>query len=626
MSQDLSLEELRDRVSEALDEHEKQYLERELSYLEGENRLVDLSEAFGELIDPRERYHDTPDFNFADFRISTPDQRAHGDNSPLWRSEHELAQIRGVARWLCNYDEYAIGILGNLTNYTIGTGFQYKVTPKEGTSEAVALAAQKVLDRFVLENKWEGNLERELFERWIRDGEFFLKLRRRGRSVKAQVVEPEYVYRPADPREIEDHFGLDFLDWSYGIASSIDDHSEVWGYNVFWYGENQNWEFCKPSQMHHALRNVDRGIKRGLSDYFAAASDMERGEKLMNATAHGAAIQACIAMILESAPGVTSTGISAYASSVTDRTTRVTRPDGGTRSIKQEKFSPGQKYIVPNGQKYHPGPMGSSDAQTYIDVLQAIIRRVGLRWHMPEYMISGDASNANYSSTLVAESPFVKSTEARQSFIKAEFERIMWKVLRMSHDSGELRGLDLPSLSMEEHLEIEVTSPDVAVRDKLQDHQIRKEQNEAGLLSLETWAEEEGRDFEQEQNRGASRLSDPAPDPFGRDPFSLDQFRSPGLDQDGILNGAQITAAKDVLQELSAGRTARVVAVELLITLGIDPQKAEKMATEAERISAEVFAKDAPGQEVGQEAKAADKLESVHTTEQAKKLIEELYP
>ena len=36
---------------------------------------------------------------------------------------------------------------------------------------------------------------------------------------------------------------------------------------------------------------------------------------------------------------------------------------------------------------------------------------------MPEYMVSGDASNANYASTLVAESPFVK---ARQAGIDAE--------------------------------------------------------------------------------------------------------------------------------------------------------------------------------------------------------------
>jgi HK97 family phage portal protein len=47
------------------------------------------------------------------------------------------------------------------------------------------------------------------------------------------------------------------------------------------------------------------------------------------------------------------------------------------------------------------------------------------------------------------------------------------------------------------------------------------------------------------------------------------------------LNGAQITAAKDVLSDVAAGNMARLVAVELLVAVGIDHPRAERMVSAA---------------------------------------------
>lgn len=54
---------------------------------------------------------------------------------------------------------------------------------------------------------------------------------------------------------------------------------------------------------------------------------------------------------------------------------------------------------------------------------------------------------------------------------------------------------------------------------------------------------------------------------------------------DDRLNGAQITAAKDVLADVSSGRAAPLVAVELLVALGLDRSRAESMVRAAESIS-----------------------------------------
>ena len=51
----------------------------------------------------------------------------------------------------------------------------------------------------------------------------------------------------------------------------------------------------------------------------------------------------------------------------------------------------------------------------HVQIVQAGLRALGNRWDMPEYMISGDSSNANYASTLVSGAPFVTGIEWEQS-------------------------------------------------------------------------------------------------------------------------------------------------------------------------------------------------------------------
>ena len=74
---------------------------------------------------------------------------------------------------------------------------------------------------------------------------------------------------------------------------------------------------------------------------------------------------------------------------------------------------------------------------------------------MPEYMLSGDASNANYSSTMVAEGPAVKTFEAMQAeLIEADME-VMERALVIAAAAGRIAGataddiLDLVSVAAE---------------------------------------------------------------------------------------------------------------------------------------------------------------------------------
>ena len=115
-----------------------------------DHRAVELREGFGELVNPREYLFDTPGFGFDRFepRISRPEDRRHGRNAPHFETEEDLARIRGLARWLAGADETAIGVLENLTNYVVGTGFTYTAVERSGGAAPRGLvdAVQRVVE------------------------------------------------------------------------------------------------------------------------------------------------------------------------------------------------------------------------------------------------------------------------------------------------------------------------------------------------------------------------------------------------------------------------------------------------------------------------------------------------
>ena len=59
---------------------------------------------------------------------------------------------------------------------------------------------------------------------------------------------------------------------------------------------------------------------------------------------------------------------------------------------------------------------------------------------MPEYLISGDASNNNRASSEQATEPFVAAREVDQRFYARFHEDILWVSLEFALLAGEVRG------------------------------------------------------------------------------------------------------------------------------------------------------------------------------------------
>lgn len=482
-----------------------------------QQRLV---EAWGDRVDPTEYLRDGRGIShfgeLARYAIARPEDRANGDNFPFWRTEAEHREIVGQARILAGISEVAQSVLENLCNYVIGGGFGYAWAPKEQwASDRQTARWIATLDEITQEfdefNEFPELGERELFCRSRRDGEFFAGLIYRGGVlVELRQVDTTQITEPDAKGQLEEYLSLPpGLCWKYGIAAFPNDAARVLGYFVQWSGGAEDWDFFPPSRMVHLKLNVDREVKRGMSDFFPVQGNLTRGDKLLANTLEGAAVQAAIAFIREHAQGVTRDAIQdLVAGSVDETLTTITR-SGATRERNIKHYRPGTVVDVTNNTKYHAGPLGAPRGQSYIDVVQAALRMVGIRWSMPEYMISGDASNNNFASTLVAESPFTKAAVAKQNLYVRKFRELRWKVVQTVIEN--VRSPILPPLKeLKKRIELTVTPPEIAVRDRLQDHQIRREEHEAGILSLDTWAAEAGRDYEEER---AKMANEPRPEP-----------------------------------------------------------------------------------------------------------------
>ena len=110
-------------------------------------------------------------------------------------------------------------------------------------------------------------------------------------------------------------------------------------------------------------------------------------------------------------------------------------------------------------------PAAGLDAGAYVAVLQAELRAIASRLVMPEFMLTSDASNANYSSTMIAEGPAMRMFARLQAEQIADDLEVMWRVVRAAVAAGRLPPEALTAI------EIQATPPSLAVRDQLEEAQ-----------------------------------------------------------------------------------------------------------------------------------------------------------
>jgi capsid protein len=201
-----------------------------------------------------------------------------------------------------------------------------------------------------------------------------------------------------------------------------------------------------------------------------------------------AEIQSAIALVRKHR-GATRASVQQFAAGQAEAT--YTSPaTGQTTSFR--RFGPGTILDSHGGIEYD-FPASGLDASNYVTILQAELRAIASRLVMPEFMLTSDASNANYASTMVAESPALRMFARLQADLVRDDVQVMRRVLEVAVAAGRVPGEAL------EAVEIQAGPPTLEVRDPLKEAETFRIELECGILSPQTWSQRRGLDYDQEQ-------------------------------------------------------------------------------------------------------------------------------
>ncbi len=420
----------------------------------------------------------------------------------------QLAEIRRQCRTLALENEFAINGHENRVSYIVGAGHTYRATLRKfcratgwpGSSAAepsdfeplgapfgrpqppfatLIAAVQHEIDQFIVANHWHRR-QQEVVRRRDRDGEAILRFfTAADGTVRVRFVEPDQVFTPPDQA------GNPAA--RLGVQTDLHDVENVIGYFI-------DGRLVDAAEIQHRKANVDANVRRGLPLFYPVRKNLRRAEKLLRNMSVVAEIQSAIALIRKHRQGTLS-GVQQFVAGQADATFTAPvayAPGSLPRTTSFRRYGPGTILDAPSGLEYD-FPAAGVDAANFVTVLQAELRSVASRLVMPEFMLTSDASNANYSSTMVAEGPAMRMFARLQAEQVCDDVAVMWRVVEAAVAAGRL-----PS-ETRTMIEIQATAPSLLVRDQLQETQRHRIENTAGILSPQTWSQLSGLDYDQEQ-------------------------------------------------------------------------------------------------------------------------------
>lgn len=441
-------------------------------------RLEEAYSVWDNYVDPREPYWDDPNGEpWYSAQGADPDDLSSG-----FENEELLREARRICRVLCMENCFAISGMENRVNYVVGCGHRYQVTPRDteevpGSVKRLIQEIQEVVDEFVLLNDWYTR-QAENQRREDRDGEAFLRLFPDFREgvLLVRTLEPGLLAPPNSN-----------TDSTFGIQTLPNDVETVVGYWL------EGEEFIPADLVQHRRANVDKNVKRGVPTFWPVRNNLDRAYKLLRNMSVVTTTQASIAMIRK-INSASADGFAAFRQSLEDRT-RSSERTGRVQS--QEDFTTPGRIINARGDVDYEFPIVGVNAGGFVEVLDAELRAIGSRLCMPEWMLAGNARNNNMASSIVAGSPAYRMFERLQNETKEYDREILWRAIGVAIAAGRLRGYTLAQI--QRLVEIEAVAPDIENLDPLARTQKNQTLKQEGVLSVKTWSQKEGLDYDTEQ-------------------------------------------------------------------------------------------------------------------------------
>ena len=412
--------------------------------------------------------------------VNNPASRRHGAYFPFFQTEQELGFIRETARLICATNNHAAGLLNGLTSFVIGTGFKFKATMKDETAEKKpADDLTEFLDKWAAANDWNER-QQEAFGRTREDGECFLRFFADDGVLKVRFVWPEQITQPP---------GTTFEEWGFGIRCDPHDAEKVLEYYVADLNNPAaDGEFVPAEEMVHLKANSRTGIKRGLSDFaFDTKDTLDAAARLTKNMGEGSAIREAIAYIREhEAAGEEE--VQEFVSTQADFTEP--KPPSMTTRRNVTQMTPGTVEDVPKGLTHKPPP-ANDGTPAHVTVVDVLLRSGGVRHNAPEWLSSGNANNMGaYTSSTVAESPFVRGIVRLQEYSRVRYLMIVTKAVRTAEACGELPPGTLAACTLD------LVPPTPETRNKLEEAQRASVEIPLGVDSRNNYCSAQGRDFD----------------------------------------------------------------------------------------------------------------------------------
>ena len=438
------------------------------------------------------------------FETRSGSQVVEDPDASRWRllgggNKDELVQdpapLRDQARWLVDNNPYARQVLVQYRNYVIGTGMKQEVHWRPADVVDLCTAAQPLpsdqrrrraqtlWQTFLHVNEWEHGQRKDWEWCWRtwRDGESFLQLFRQPVwPPRVHFVDPEWI--APDPQT-----GLP----SAGIATAPGQVEVPTYYQIV---HPELTEQVEAERMLHVKIGVDGNVKRGLTILQPVIESLKRFQGWLDVELIQRKVASSIVLVRKhqaNTPG----GLARFA----DAASTI---GGGEEAPRKLTLQPGTIIDAQGFDLQFLSPNTHFDDASLLGrmILLSIAAGTGL----PEFMLSADASNANYASTLIAEGPAVRHFAAWQSFFIGQWRKLFAMVM---HEAVRLGLLDQADLAQ---LHLQITPPTLAVRQRLQDAQADAIYFDRGVVS---WQELARRDQADPDQMRRERSQSPAPPP-----------------------------------------------------------------------------------------------------------------
>jgi hypothetical protein len=493
-------------------------------------------------------------------QLAVRDNYLSGEQLPIYLSWWQLKSIRDRARFVFATNEFAHGLVQCFQSFVVGSaGFKWRVASidlKNPVPEELLKRCQASIDIFREYNNMV-DVENEIVYRLHVDGEVFIrKFPQANGMLVIRFIEPELVRGYAtdigSPKD------------SFGIVCEEDDINSVLGYQVILKPyESKEPTFIPAEDIIHIKIGTNSNAKRGLTTFYPVFQNLTNCEDILASTVTMAKARAKIAMVRK-INNVAPDSMSALVDSQIDATLGGSNNLGATENIGLERFGYGSIITAPANVEYE-FPGANVDASGLIQVLQANLRSLATRFGISETLMSGDASNNNYSSALIAEAPARRTFERWQGIVgrslaECRFEpnkSLAWSQIHLAAEHGII-----PSEILKN---IKITSEAYSLQSR--EHQKEAEMNNVyhsmGVKSIQTIRAELGLDNDTEasnfikpivdEKKGATEI-DPMNPSSRVDTGSATQGIGGGEQvQDSALNGAQIANLVDIIHRCSIG-------------------------------------------------------------------------